>query len=87
MSHRFSIGQLVELRSAPRLSNRPAGVCTIMACLPHERGPVQYRIQSNHEQVQRVVEEDDLLPSTASPEPADAGAEPSPFSIAVNKRR
>lgn len=85
MSHIYKIGQLLELRSAPRLSNRPAGTCEVVACLPHESGPVLYRVQSLNERNERVVEEADLTPSTVSKADASA-AEDSVFSIAVSRR-
>jgi hypothetical protein len=84
MSHIFKIGQLVELRAAPRHSTRPAGICEVIACLPHDKGPVLYRVQSINERNERVVEETDL---TASTEVKTAEhAEASVFSIAVSRR-
>jgi hypothetical protein len=88
MSHLYKIGQLLELRSAPRLSNRPAGTCTVVACLPHESGPVMYRVQSLNERNERVVEEADLTPSTAAETADPEATEPAGgFSIAVSRRR
>lgn len=84
MSHRFQIGQMLELRSAPRHSNRPAGPCQVVACLPHEKGPVLYRVKSQGENNERVVEEIDLSPSTASKPKLSAAS--SVFSIAIGKR-
>lgn len=88
MSHLYKVGQLLELRSAPRLSNRPAGTCEVVACLPHDKGPVLYRVQSLNERNERVVEETDLVPSAAakSAPVADEG-ERSSISIAVSRRR
>lgn len=87
MSHLYKIGQLLELRSAPRTSNRPAGVCEVIACLPHEKGPVLYRVQSLNERNERVVEEADLTPSTAA-RSVDMAEEPAAgLSIAVSRRR
>lgn len=89
MSHLYKIGQLLELRSAPRLSNRPAGTCEVVACLPHEKGPVLYRVQSLNERNERVVEETDLVPSTAAKTAAAdvAGNQNGSISIAVSRRR
>jgi len=84
MSHRYRIGQIVELRTAPRHSNRPAGPCEIIACLPHEKGPVLYRVKSRGETNERVVEEIDLSPSTAVK--SAMMVEDDVFSIAVAKR-
>lgn len=84
MSHLYKAGQMLDLRSAPRHSNRPAGPCEVIACLPHESGPVQYRVKSRGESNERVVEEGDLSPSDAA---KSVGAEGrSVFSIAVNRR-
>ncbi len=65
MSHRYKVGQMLELRSAPRHSNRPAGPCEVLTCMPHEKGPVLYRVKSWGESNERVVEEADLSPSAA----------------------
>ena len=63
MLHRFKAGQTLDLRSAPRHSNRPSGPCEVVFCLPHERGPVLYRVRSRKETIERVVDEVDLSPS------------------------
>ncbi len=84
MLHRYKVGQMLELRSAPRLSNRPSGPCEVVTCLPHEKGPVLYRVKSRGETNERVVEEADLSPSTASKTAFSKGE--SVFSIAVSKR-
>lgn len=87
MSHLYKIGQLLELRSAPRLSNRPAGTCEVIACLPHEKGPVLYRVQSLNERNERVVEEADLLPSAVEKSEATSDEPSAGLSIAVSRRR
>lgn len=85
MSHKYAVGQMVELVSAPRLSNRPSGTCEVLALLPRERGPAQYRVQSLLEQVQRIVNEDDL--SLSESRPVETATSPaSPFTIAVKRR-
>lgn len=58
--HRFKTGQVLELRSAPRQTNRPSGPCEVISCMPHDRGPVLYRVRSLSETIERVVEEADL---------------------------
>lgn len=60
MPHKYKIGQILELSSAPLHSNRPKGPCRIIACLPYERGPALYRVQCLSENNERVVEELDL---------------------------
>lgn len=84
MSHRYKVGQMLDLRSAPRHSNRPSGPCEVVSCLPHEKGPVLYRVKSWGESNERVVEEIDLSPSTAMKTvfAADDGG----FNIAIGKR-
>ena len=66
MRHIYAVGQMVEL-SGP--TNRPAGACRIVACMPHDRGPLQYRVQWHGDPVQRVVSESDLRRSSASHTP------------------
>lgn len=84
MTHRYKVGQLLELRSAPRHSNRPSGTCEVISCLPHETGPLLYRVKSWGESNERVVEEGDLSLSTAlKTETAMGGA---PLSVAISKR-
>lgn len=84
MSHRYKVGQMLELRSAPRHSNRPAGPCEVMSCLPHDKGPVLYRVKSWGESNERVVEEIDLSPSSVVKTVFEDNE--SVFTIAVNKR-
>ncbi|MBK8083964.1 MAG: hypothetical protein IPK28_09085 [Devosia sp.] len=84
MSHRYKVGQMLELRSSPTFSNRPAGPCEVLACLPHDSGPVLYRVQSVNERNERVVDEIDLTPSSATK--YAQSKHQSVFSIAVNRR-
>lgn len=84
MAHHYKVGQMLDLRSAPRHSNRPSGPCEVISCLPHDRGPLLYRVKSRGENVERVVEETDLSPSTA--QRAAAKASERVFNIAVSKR-
>jgi hypothetical protein len=84
MLHRFKTGQMLDLRSAPRQSNRPSGPCEVISCLPHETGPILYRVRSRRETIERVVDEVDLSPSDVVK--ADVSAAESAFKIAVVKR-
>lgn len=84
MSHSYKVGQMLDLRSAPRHSNRPSGPCEVVACLPHEKGPVLYRVKSWGESNERVVEEVDLSPSSAMKTVFAQGD--SVFNIAIGKR-
>src|SRR6185437_15143572 len=45
MQHKFALGQMVELVSAPTLSNKPTGPCRVVMRLPFEGRRLQYRIQ------------------------------------------
>lgn len=65
MLHRFKTGQMLDLRSSPKQSNRPSGPCEVLFCLPHENGPLLYRVRSTSETVERVVDEVDLFPTDA----------------------
>lgn len=58
--HRFRIGERVRMTGGGSNWARSEAVCSIVALLPHERGPVLYRVQSDAENCQRVVEETDL---------------------------
>ncbi|WP_374624931.1 hypothetical protein [Devosia sp.] len=84
MSHRYKVGQMLDLRSSPTFSNRPAGPCEVLACLPHDSGPVLYRVQSLNERNERVVDEIDLTPSSATK--STPSALRSVFSISVQRR-
>ncbi len=84
MSHRYKVGQLLELRSAPGRSNRPAGPCEVIACLPHDGGPVLYRVKSRNEANERVVDEVDLGPTGMVKTMFERGEDV--FDIAVKKR-
>lgn len=85
MPHRFSVGQTLELSSAPWHSNRPKGTCKVLACLPYETGPAVYRVQCINERNERVVEETDLSPGTTT-QPSTTKSD-TLMSIAVVNRR
>ncbi len=84
MKHRYHVGQLLEMRSAPGSSNRTAGACRVIFCLPHDKGPVLYRVKSVKENNERVVDETDLSPSAR--ERPSATEDRGPFSVAVSRR-
>ena len=67
MPHKFKVGQMLELSSAPMQSNRPKGACKVLACLPYDKGPAIYRVKCVNENNERVVEEHDLTRGTATP--------------------
>ncbi|MBJ6987622.1 MULTISPECIES: hypothetical protein [unclassified Devosia] len=84
MLHRYKVGDLLDMRTDLRRSNRPAGTCEVLTCLPHEKGPLMYRVKSVSERNERVMEEADLSPSDSAKSLHEANE--SIFSIAVSKR-
>lgn len=84
MQHRFKVGDMLDMRTDLRRSNRPAGTCEVITCLPHESGPLKYRVKSVNERNERVMEEADLTPSSSTK--ADHELAENLFTIAVHKR-
>lgn len=60
MTHKYQIGQTLDLLPNRGSSSRRAGACKIVALLPYEGHAVQYRVQSTVESHQRIVSETDL---------------------------
>jgi hypothetical protein len=60
--HRFARGRIVRLRRSLALPNVAEGAYTILALLPERDGKLQYRIKSEREPYERVVQEDQLVP-------------------------
>ena len=85
MQHRYKVGQMLELRAASHFTNRLGGTCQVLSCLPHDKGPVLYRVQAEGERNERVVEESDLSPSTA-PRPSASIVEAAFAGIRVGRR-
>ena len=83
MTHLYERGQVLEARAS--LSGLPAGPCQVTFCLPHDRGPFRYRIKPLNGGLERVVDEGDLSPSTASAPSATPISAPS-LSISVKRR-
>jgi hypothetical protein len=84
MPHLYKVGQMLDLSAAPLHSNRPKGPCKVLACLPYDKGPALYRVQSLNERNERVVEEFDLSPGT---EASSTSAQDKGFvSIAITRR-
>ena len=53
---RFRVGQRVHITRGNAFGG-PTGFCSIVAALPREVGPQQYRVRSDGEQYDRIVEE------------------------------
>ena len=60
--HRFHVGQRLTMARGSRDIARPAALCQVVALLPHETGPLLYRVRSELESFERVVDEVDLAP-------------------------
>jgi hypothetical protein len=84
MSHRYAVGQVLEMRSSPHTNTRPAGPCQVLFLLPHDNGPVLYRVKPLNDKVERVVAEADLSPSSAPK--SDFEDIVSPFTVAIGRR-
>ena len=65
MSHKFTVGQVLDLLPLPHTNNRAGGPCRVLALLPFEGHQVQYRVQPESERNERIVSENDLRPTTA----------------------
>ncbi len=58
--HRYRIGERLQMQGGGRSWARADGICRVTALMPHERGPLLYRVRSEVESFERVVAEDDL---------------------------
>jgi hypothetical protein len=59
-THRYTIGQTLFMARGGRDIARQASACQVIALLPHEGGPLRYRVRSEAEGFERIVEEADL---------------------------
>jgi hypothetical protein len=84
MQHKYKVGQMVDVRPDIGRSNRLAGLSEILTCMPHDRGPLLYRVRSVAEAYDRVVAEGDLALSDAAA-PGNDKAE-ALFTIAISRR-
>ena len=60
--HRFHVGDRLTMARGSRDIARSAALCEVVALLPHETGPLLYRVRSELESFERVVDEVDLAP-------------------------
>jgi hypothetical protein len=60
--HRYKIGDSVSLGGRTRTLSRADGIYHIVQTLPHEGGPLLYRVRSDVERHERVVEESEIEP-------------------------
>jgi hypothetical protein len=64
-SHKFTVGQKVELVRGHGESHIPPGVYTVVRQLPAEANDYQYQIKSVDDGHQRVVRESQLVGTSA----------------------
>ncbi len=60
--HRYHVGQRMQLQGGGAYWARDASLCRVTALLPHDRGPLLYRVKSETENHERVVAEAELVP-------------------------
>lgn len=60
--HRFAVGQRLAMASGGREISRGASACYVVFLLPHDSGPLRYRVRSDNETFERIVDEVDLAP-------------------------
>ena len=61
-SHRFAIGQRLSMAPGGREISRGASTCSVVFLLPFEGGALRYRVRSDNESFERIVDETDLSP-------------------------
>ena len=61
-AHRFHIGDRLSMANGGRTIARVASVCRVVSLLPDEGGPLRYRVRSENEGFERIVDESDLSP-------------------------
>ncbi len=62
--HRFAIGDRLSMASGGRETSRHASGCVVVAMLPFEGSALRYRVRSDNETFERVVDEIDLSAAT-----------------------
>jgi hypothetical protein len=58
--HRFAVGQRLAMAPGGREISRGASTCSVVFLLPYEGGPLRYRVRSDSESFERIVDENDL---------------------------
>ena len=66
--HRFAVGQRLAMAPGGREISRGASTCRVVFLLPYEGGPLRYRVRSDNESFERIVEENDLSELPNDPE-------------------
>lgn len=60
--HRFAVGQRLSMAPGGREISRGASLCSVVFLLPYEGGALRYRVRSDNESFERIVNEADLMP-------------------------
>ena len=58
--HRFGLGERLRMVGGGTTLRRDESICRVTSLLPHEGGPLLYRVRSELESFERVVAESDL---------------------------
>jgi len=58
--HRFHLGERLRMVGGGMTLRRDESICRVTLLLPHEGGPLLYRVRSELESFERVVAESDL---------------------------
>ena len=61
-SHQFAVGQRLSMAPGGREISRGASTCSVVFLLPFEGGALRYRVRSDNESFERIVDETDLKP-------------------------
>jgi hypothetical protein len=61
-AHRFAVGQRLSMTSGSRDIARNGATCSVVFLLPYEGGALRYRVRSDSENFERIVDEGDLSP-------------------------
>ena len=60
--HHYRVGQRLAMARGSRDIARQSAICQVTALVPHETGPLLYRVRSEAESFERIVDEVDLAP-------------------------
>lgn len=60
ITHRFQMGQRLMMSQGGRDIARQSATCVVTGLVPHEFGPLRYRVRSDLEGFERIVDEVDL---------------------------
>ena len=61
--HRFAVGRIVRIGRGFAARNAAAGSYKVVAQLPERDGELQYRIKSEREPYQRIINEHEIDPA------------------------